>query len=56
MKRANRIGASASLIFGDEELERNVVQLRDMKTGEQSEISLKAVVAELTHYCKKDVD
>ena len=50
MKRANRVGASAALILGDEELARNVVQIRDMKTGNQSEISLDAVIAGLTHF------
>lgn len=50
MKRANRVGASAALILGDEELARNVVQIRDMKTGNQSEISLDAVIAGLTQF------
>ena len=50
MKRANRVGASAALILGDEELARNVVQIRDMKTGNQSETSLDAVIAGLTQF------
>lgn len=50
MKRANRIGASAALILGDEELARNVVQIRDMKTGNQSETSLDAVIAGLSQF------
>ena len=50
MKRANRIGASAALILGDEELARNVVQIRDMKTGNQSETSLDAVIVGLNQF------
>jgi len=50
MKRADRIGASAALILGDDELARNVVQVRDMKTGEQSEIALDDVTAGLAQY------
>ena len=50
MKRANRVGASAALILGDEELARNVVQIRDMKTGNQSETSLDAVIAGLSQF------
>ena len=50
MKRANRVGASAALILGDEELARNVVQIRDMRTGNQSETSLDAVIASLSQF------
>ncbi len=40
MKWANRIGASAVIIVGPDELERDAVMLRDMDTGAQREVPL----------------
>ncbi len=40
MKRANRMNACAAVILGDDELERNSATLRDLDSGEQSEIPL----------------
>ena len=37
MERANRIGARAALILGEDELARGVVQLKDFGTGTQTE-------------------
>jgi len=37
MERANRIGARAALILGEDELARGVVQLKDLGTGTQTE-------------------
>lgn len=50
MKRADRLGAAAALVLGEDELSRKVVQLRDMKTGEQSEIALDDVTTGLARY------
>lgn len=44
MKRADRIGASAALIFGDEELARDVMTLKDFSTGEQREVPVGEVL------------
>ena len=40
MKYANKIGAEYTLIIGDSEVEAGVAQLRNMHSGEQSEVSL----------------
>jgi histidyl-tRNA synthetase len=44
MKRANKIGARAAVILGEDELARNAATLRDLDTGEQIDVPL----AELT--------
>lgn len=40
MKYANKIGAEYTLIIGDNEIDLGKAQLRNMQTGEQSEVSL----------------
>ena len=40
MKYANKIGAKYTLIIGDSEIDAGVAQLRNMETGEQSEVAL----------------
>ncbi|MBQ7356087.1 MAG: histidine--tRNA ligase [Clostridia bacterium] len=40
MKYANKIGAEYTLIIGDSEVEAGKAQLRNMQSGEQSEVSL----------------
>ena len=40
MKYANKKGAKYTLIIGDSEVEAGVAQLRDMESGEQSEVTL----------------
>jgi len=40
LKRADRMNACAAVILGDDELERNSVTLRNLDSGEQSEIPL----------------
>ena len=44
MKRADRIGASVTLIVGGDELARGEVTVRDMKTGDQKSIPRAAVL------------
>jgi histidyl-tRNA synthetase len=43
MKRADRIGARAAVILGEDELARDAVMLRDLDTGEQTEVPLAAL-------------
>lgn len=43
MKYANKIGAQNVVIIGEEELARNLVRIKDMETGEQTEISLEKI-------------
>jgi histidyl-tRNA synthetase len=40
MKYANKKGAKYTLIIGDSEVEAGVAQLRDMESGEQTEVNL----------------
>ena len=40
MERANRISARAAVIIGEAELARGIVQLKDLQTGVQSEVTL----------------
>ncbi|MCC8136538.1 MAG: histidine--tRNA ligase [Clostridiales bacterium] len=40
MKYANKLGARKTLIIGSQELEENKANLKDMETGEQTEVAL----------------
>ena len=50
MKRADRLDAVAALLLGDDELARGTVTLRDMDSGEQSEVPLADIQAPLEKY------
>ena len=47
MRRANRVNARAAVLIGEEEAARQVVTLRDLDTGEQSELPLAPDLSEL---------
>jgi histidyl-tRNA synthetase len=47
MRRANRINARAAVLVGEDEAARNVVTLRDLDSGEQSEVPMDASLSEL---------
>jgi len=47
MKKANKFNAKKVLIFGDEELGRGCVTLRDMATSEQKEIAVEKINSEI---------
>jgi len=47
MRRANRINARAALLIGEDEAARNVVTLRDLDSGDQSEVPLDPSLGEL---------
>jgi histidyl-tRNA synthetase len=40
MRRAHRLNARAAILIGDDETTRNVVTLRDLDSGEQSEVAV----------------
>ena len=40
MERANRIGARIAVIIGDDEVARQVAQVKDLITGQQQEVPL----------------
>ncbi len=50
MKRADKAGAVAVLMIGDDELARDGVTVRDMETGEQTEVSFSALEEHLARY------
>ncbi|MCC8050427.1 MAG: histidine--tRNA ligase [Clostridiales bacterium] len=47
MKYANKLGARKTLIIGSQELEENKAKLKDMETGEQTEVALDHIAEEL---------
>ena len=38
MRRANRVNARVAVLIGEDEIARNVVALRDLDSGEQSDV------------------
>ena len=51
LRRADKIGVRYAVIMGDEELNRSVVMLRDLKQSMQREVPQNEIVAELRHLC-----
>ena len=47
MKQANKFQAKKVIIFGEDELTRGAVTLRDMATSEQAEVALSDLAAKL---------
>jgi len=47
MERANRIGARAAVILGEDDLAQGVVQVKNLATGEQEAVALADVAARL---------
>jgi histidyl-tRNA synthetase len=47
MERANRIGARAAIIIGDDELANNVATVRDFSSGTQAKIALSDLPAHM---------
>jgi histidyl-tRNA synthetase len=48
MERANRIGARAAVIIGDDDIAAGVAQVKDLRTGEQLAVPLAEVADRLT--------
>jgi histidyl-tRNA synthetase len=47
MERANRIGARAAVIIGEDDVARGVAQVKDLRTGEQEAVALGDIAARL---------
>jgi histidyl-tRNA synthetase len=45
MKYANKLGARKTVIIGTQELEENKARVKDMETGEQTEVALDAIAS-----------
>ena len=43
MKYANKIGAAYTLVLGDNEIDNEKANLKNMETGEQSEVELSKI-------------
>ena len=54
MKYANKIGAQYTLVLGDTEVDSGKAKLKNMETGEETEISLNTLSQELFDISKKD--
>ena len=50
MKRANKLGACAALIIGEDELAANSATLRDLDSGEQTLVALASLPAAIERY------
>ena len=50
MKQADRLQAVAAVIFGEEELQEGIAQLRDMQSGEQREVAFDRLAEALASY------
>ena len=50
MKRADKLGATAAILMGEDELAQNAATLRDLETGEQELVPLDALSERLVPY------
>lgn len=50
MKQADRVGAVAAVIIGEEELEKDIAVLRDMRGGEQRAVPMQELASALRPY------
>ncbi len=54
MKRADKLNSAYTLIFGDQELDENRAQLRDMKTKNQQSLPLDHMLEAITNIFKRE--
>jgi histidyl-tRNA synthetase len=47
MRRANNVNARVAVLIGEEEIARHVVALRDLDSGEQTEVPMDPSLSEL---------
>ena len=50
MRRADRIGARAAVLLGEDELAKGIATVRDLDSGEQSEVSMSELPSRLTQF------
>jgi histidyl-tRNA synthetase len=55
MKQADRLKAKFVAILGETELEKELVNLKNMATGEQIEVAFQDVIAKINEVCKEDM-
>lgn len=54
MKSADRLGATYTIVLGDNELDEGVAQLKEMSTGKQHEVSLEKITEEVVSLLEKE--
>ncbi|SHJ50952.1 histidine--tRNA ligase [Paramaledivibacter caminithermalis] len=54
-KYSNKVGSQYTIVIGDNELDNNVVSLKNMDTGEQEEVSLHNIIDEIIRRVKQEV-
>jgi histidyl-tRNA synthetase len=54
MKRADKVKAVATVILGDNELAKGVAAVRDMDSGQQTDVSLAELERHLARYRDED--
>ncbi len=54
MKYADKVKASVVIIIGDDEIDKNVVSVRSMKTGDQKEIRMSDLTSAMIHMLDGD--
>ena len=47
LERANRIGARAAVILGDDDIARGIVQMKNLTTGAQEAVAMAEIAARL---------
>lgn len=50
-KYANKLNAKYTVVIGDNEIEKNIVSLKDMESGDQKEVSIDNLIDELGGNC-----
>ncbi|MEE8280494.1 MAG: His/Gly/Thr/Pro-type tRNA ligase C-terminal domain-containing protein, partial [Alphaproteobacteria bacterium] len=50
LKHASKVGACAAVLLGEDELARRSATVRDLDTGEQTEVLLDSLTAHLARY------
>jgi histidyl-tRNA synthetase len=48
MERANKLGARATVIIGDNDIAQGVAQVKNLATGKQEAVALDAIPAHLS--------
>jgi histidyl-tRNA synthetase len=48
MREANKLGAKYAIIIGDNELQQNRAQLKDLTSGNQETIDMDSIVSHIT--------
>ena len=48
LREANKIGAKYAIIIGDKEFENKLVEVKNLKNGEQEKVAIKSIIGHMT--------